>query len=246
VRVRRLLDRFELLDVVGHHQAGDRPLGLGDSERPVDQVPRLRGVGEHVHVLVGHVLVQRGEVHLLLVVAPQRGQGLLADYRHHGHVVHLGIVETVQQVYRPRPRGRQAHPDLAGELGVGASHERSHLLVPHLDQLGVVPGPVQSAHDAGDAVPRVAEDPLHPPLRESLHQEIADGLAHEVFSFLGSSSRWGLLALLPLSARGASSSSYQGLFRYARHPKPRLATEDQRTMLAPWYFAAFRLQMMEK
>jgi hypothetical protein len=181
VRVRRLLDRFELLDVVGHHQAGDRPLGLGDAERPVDQVPRLRGVGEHVHVLVGHVLVQRGEVHLLLVVAAQRGQSLLADDRHHGHVVHLGVVEAVEQVYRPRPRGRQAYPNLAGELGVSASHQRRHLLVTHLDQLGIVAGPVQGAHDAGDTVPRVAEDPPHPPRRESLHQEIADGLAHRVF-----------------------------------------------------------------
>jgi hypothetical protein len=64
VRVRRLLDRFELLDIVWHDQAGDRPLGLGDTDRPVDQVPRLRGVGEQVHVLVGHVLVQRDEVYL--------------------------------------------------------------------------------------------------------------------------------------------------------------------------------------
>ncbi len=181
MRVRRLLDRLELLDVVGHYQAGDRPLGLGDAERPVDQVPRLRGVGEQVHVLVGHVLVQRDEVHLLLVVAAQRGQSLLADDRHHGPMVHLGVVEAVQQVYRPRPRGRQAHPDLPRELGVGARHERGHLLVAHLDELGVVPGPVQRPHDAADAVPRVAEDPLHPPLRETLHQKIADGLAHEVF-----------------------------------------------------------------
>ena len=68
-QARHLLDRLELLNVVGHHQAGNRSLGLRDAERPVEQVPRLRGVGEHLHVLVRYVLVQRDEVHLLLVVA---------------------------------------------------------------------------------------------------------------------------------------------------------------------------------
>jgi hypothetical protein len=47
-------------------------------------------------------------------------------------------------------------------VGGGARSQRRHLLVAHLDELRVVPSPVRGAHDAGDAISWVAEDPLHP------------------------------------------------------------------------------------
>ena len=95
------------------------------------------GDGRHLNVLGGDVLEQRDEVDFLLVAAAERGARLLADDREDGRVVELGVVQAVEEMDRARPRGGEADADLAGELGVPARHERGHLLVAHLDQLGV-------------------------------------------------------------------------------------------------------------
>jgi hypothetical protein len=80
------------LNVVGNDDAGHRPLGVGDAQRPVDEVSNLLGFGGHVHVLVRDVLEQRQEVDLLLVAAPEGGTRLLADDREHRLVIELGVV----------------------------------------------------------------------------------------------------------------------------------------------------------
>ena len=105
-------------------------------QRAVDEVADLGRLHRHLHVLVRDVLEQRSEVDLLLVVAAEPGPGLLADDRDDRLVVELGVVEAVEQVDRAGPGGRHADADLAGELGVRARHERGHLLVADLDELG--------------------------------------------------------------------------------------------------------------
>ncbi len=77
-------------------------------------------------------------------------------------MIHARVVEPVQQVDRARPRGGQAHPDLSGELGVGAGHEGRHLLVAHADIVECLGAPAHGAHDPVDAIAGVAEDALHP------------------------------------------------------------------------------------
>ena len=135
MRVRCVCDRVLLLRVIGKNQARDRALGARDADRAIDEVADLRGMGRHVDVLVRDVLEQRDEVDLLLVAAAERGLRLLADDREHGLMVELGVVEAVEQMDRPRTRGREADPDLAGELRVRARHQRRHLLVAHLNEL---------------------------------------------------------------------------------------------------------------
>jgi hypothetical protein len=71
-------------------------------------------------------------------------------------VIELGVVETVEEMDRARPRRRQAHADLARELGVAARHQRRHLLVAHLDELDAVRRTVESTDEAVDAVARIA------------------------------------------------------------------------------------------
>ena len=66
----------------------------------------------------GDVLEQRLQVDFLLVVRADRRARLLADDGDHRHVVHLGVVQPVQQMDRARAGGRVAEPDLAGELGM--------------------------------------------------------------------------------------------------------------------------------
>ncbi len=63
---------------------------------------------------------------------------LLTDDRHDRLVVELGVIQAVEQVDRAGAGGRQADPDLAGELGVRAGHERGHLLMADLDELRAV------------------------------------------------------------------------------------------------------------
>ena len=59
------------LQVVGDDHAGNSALGERDPHRAVDQVTDLAALGCHLDLLVRDVLVERGEVDLLLIVAAQ-------------------------------------------------------------------------------------------------------------------------------------------------------------------------------
>ncbi|KAG1306125.1 hypothetical protein G6F62_015467 [Rhizopus arrhizus] len=85
--------------------------------------------------VVRHVLEQADQIHLLLVIAAQGAARLLPHDRHHGLMVQLGVVQAVKQMDGAGAGSRQAHPDLARELGMGASHERRAFFVARLDKL---------------------------------------------------------------------------------------------------------------
>jgi hypothetical protein len=61
---------------------------------------------------------------------------------------------------------------------VCAGHEGGQLLVAHLHEVDVGGAAAEGAHEAVDAVARVAEDAAHAPLRQALEHEIADGVCH--------------------------------------------------------------------
>ena len=172
----RWLRGLQRREVVRDDQTGDRLLRKRDADRAVDEVPHLLGDGRHLNVLGGDVLEQRDEVDFLLVAAAERGAGLLADDREDGRVVELCVVQAVEEMDRARPGGGEADTDLAGELGVSARHQRSHLLVAHLDQLGVAVCAVEGADDRVDAVAWIAEDAVNAPCAEPLEQEVRDEL----------------------------------------------------------------------
>ncbi len=167
-----------LLDIGGHDHGGDRARRLRDPVRPVDHMARLRGRRDLLHVLARDVLEQHGQVDLLLVARAERDQLLLADDRDHGLVVELGVVETVEQVDRARAGGRHADADLAGELGVGAGHERRQLLVARLHELELVAVLVERAQQPVDPVTGIAVDALHAEAAKALQDEGADVLGH--------------------------------------------------------------------
>jgi hypothetical protein len=62
------------------------------------------------------------------------GRAVCPTIRDDGLVIHLRVVEAVEQVDRAGTRRRQADADLAGELRVRAGHEGRHLLVADLDE----------------------------------------------------------------------------------------------------------------
>ena len=136
MRVRRRRFGAFHLQVVGDDHARRRSLGERYPHGSVDEVADLTRLERHLDVLVRHVLEQAEQVDLLLVVAAQTKPGLLADDRDHRLMVELRVVEPVQEVDRARPGGCQADARLARELRVRAGHERRHLLVANLDELG--------------------------------------------------------------------------------------------------------------
>src|SRR5207253_9760544 len=84
----------------------------------------------------------------------------------------------VQEVDRAGAGGREADADVAGPLRVAARHEGCHLLVPHLDEVGVALRAVERADDGVDPVARVTVDPVDAPLGQALEQEVGDELGH--------------------------------------------------------------------
>ena len=139
----------------------------GGADRPVEDVRQLLGDG--------HRLARSREATSLYRLCrstscwyepPIALRCGLADDRHHRHMVELGVVQPVEQVDRARARGRRAHAEPAGELGVADRLEGGHLLVPGLDEPRPVVGPPPGREQPVDAVARVAEDVLDVPLAQ--------------------------------------------------------------------------------
>lgn len=126
----------------------------------------------------GNVLEQAHQVQFLLVMPTQRVARLLAADCEDGHVVHACVIQAGDQVRRPRARRRDTHSQLAGELGMGAGHERGHFFVTGLDEPDLALGPIQGPEYTVDAVARIAVDATYAPFIKALNQKITDGHAH--------------------------------------------------------------------
>ena len=94
-------------------------------------------------------------------------------------MIPFGVVQTGQQMHGSRAGRREADADLATELGVAAGHERGHLLVPDLDQLGIALGPIECAEERVDAVARVAVNATHAPSCEASDESVGYGVGHD-------------------------------------------------------------------
>lgn len=73
---------------------------------------------------------------------------------------------------------RQAHANLAGELGMCHGHEGRHFLVAYPNVVEAVFGPAQCTHDAVDAIAGITEYANDTPVAQALQQEVSSGLAH--------------------------------------------------------------------
>ena len=96
----------------------------------------------------------------------------------HRLAVQLGVVQAVQQVDAARARGRQAHAQASGELGVAAGHERGGFFVPHMDETDLVLVRAQRFHDAVDPVAGESEDGVDTPVDEALDEVVGGCSGH--------------------------------------------------------------------
>ena len=178
--MRRHLDGRRLLDVAGKDDGGDAASRLRDSQRTIHQVAHLIRRHADLDEVPGHILEERRQIDLLLVVTADRATHRLTNDGEDRLVVQLGVIESVEQVNGPGSRGGEAHTHLAGDPGMAAGHEGGLLLMPDLNELEAVAGPAQRGNDPADPVAGIAEDAPDAPLRQPVQQEIADLPRHEL------------------------------------------------------------------
>src|SRR3569833_2545304 len=104
---------------------------------------------------------------------------------------------------RARTRGGEAHADFAGEFGVRANHECSHLYMTRQHEGDLPLDELERAHDAVDAVAGIAVDAAHTPLPQTVQEKVGGGVAHTKPPFFS-------FALTVISVLAASSSQLVG------------------------------------
>ena len=102
------------------------------------------------------------QVDFLHVGRAQDAAGLLPDDCYHGHAVHFGVIQAVEQVDGPGALGGKHHPWPAGVLCVPHRHERCVFLMPGLHELRGSGAPQGTKHGV-DPVPAVAKNPVDAP-----------------------------------------------------------------------------------
>src|SRR5581483_6110593 len=83
-----------------------------------------------------------------------------------------------EQMDRSGTRGRHAHADFPGELGVRARHERGLLFVADLNEIDFVVEALQRADQSVYAVAGIAVDSPNSPLVKPVNDKIADSFRH--------------------------------------------------------------------
>ena len=169
----RRIHILEFLQVVGQDHARDRPLVVGDAYRAVDQMPNLFRNARHSDIL-GDVLKQVLQINFLLITGAKPSPRLLAYECDDGYVIHLGIVEPVQEMDRAGSGRRVTQAYLAGEFGMRGGHKGRHLFVPDLNIFHSFPGLLERHIKASDSVSGVPVDPLQAPSGQSMPNEFAD------------------------------------------------------------------------
>lgn len=97
-----------------------------------------------------------------------------ADNRDDRDVVELGVVQTVEQVDGTWTGGGHADTGPARELRVADRLERTHLLVPRLDEPRTVASPGECTEQAVDPIAGIPEHLLHPPGTKPSKQVVRD------------------------------------------------------------------------
>src|SRR5215212_903717 len=148
------------LHVLGHiDEDGARSSRAGDLEGTPHRRVELVGVFDQEGVL-GEGQRHAHDVRLLEGVLAERRTPDLASDRHQRHGVHLGRGQPRNQVGRPGPARRHAHPDATRRPGVAVSRVGRGLLVAGEDVFQRIVG--EGVVERHDRAPRIPEEVLDP------------------------------------------------------------------------------------
>lgn len=103
--VRRRFHRRQILYIVGLYIVGENNAGnhapvAHNANGTTDQVPDLLRCRYHVHEFMRDILEQRNQIGFLLIITIQGHAVLLTCNRNHWLMIHLGVVQAIEQVDR--------------------------------------------------------------------------------------------------------------------------------------------------
>ena len=130
--MRRLFNRRQRLNVIGNDNAGDTTLRFGDAHSPIYKVPDLRRIRSHVYVLMSYIFKEGDQVDFLLIMAADSHPGRMPHNSNNGLMIHLCIVQSIEQVDGAWTRSGEAHADLSCKFRMGAGHKRGGFLMTYL------------------------------------------------------------------------------------------------------------------
>ena len=100
-------------------------------------------------------------------MTPANSSDVLLNDGDDGLVIELGVVEPIEQMHGSGPRSGQADSRFTRELGIPASHEGCHFLMPCLNEADIILHFRKRAHDAVYPIARITEYSLHASVRQS-------------------------------------------------------------------------------
>ena len=141
------------------------------------------GVDDRLHVARAHDLLvvdrdvfeERQQVDFLLVLRAEKIVIRLTGDREHRRAIHLGVVQSVEEMDRARTRRRETDAKLPRVFCVAARHERRGFFVADLDERQTILPLTQRLHDSVDAVAGQSEDDAHTPVNQTIREHISSG-----------------------------------------------------------------------
>src|SRR5262249_5862964 len=127
-----------------------------------------------------HIYEDAVEIDVLLRMRVDQVVIMVAGNREHRLPIHLGIIETVEEVNAPRAGGGQAAAELPGELGVAARGKACRFLMAHLDEADLLLPLPQRLHYAVNPVSRNPEDDLDSPVVDSVDKNVRGSNIHAI------------------------------------------------------------------
>ncbi len=89
---------------------------------------------------------------------------MMARNRQHRLPIHLGVVQTIEQVHAAGAGRGETDSQPTRVFGIGARHQGRRFLMPHLDEPDAILPRADRFHDSSDAIPRQAKNDFDAPL----------------------------------------------------------------------------------
>src|SRR3569623_1504575 len=166
------------LQIVGKDERRHPSFANSNTNRSIDQMTNLRWRRCLLHECTSNILEHRGKIEFLLIVSANRRARLLTCNCQNRHMIKFRVIQTSQEMRGSWPRSGDANAKFAGELRIGRCHERSHLLMPRLDEFDFPVGSIKCAKDAIYPIACKTIDFPYAPRMQTIDNKITNCAAH--------------------------------------------------------------------